>query len=126
MSRVLVIIAIVGVAATTIAAGRVVLCPLPDSGAAHASAPEAGMIAVPGSRADRVRLLYAKNGGMALVREISVPGKVRTISLSADGRDVFVSTDDNAYTVSTRTGRIEAELVVATEAGAPPPSPRLN
>jgi hypothetical protein len=81
---------------------------------------EAGMIALPASRPDRIRLVYARNGGMVLLREIAVPGPVREVSLSADGRDIFVLTDDNAYTLSTRTGRIEAQLVAAAEIGKAP------
>ena len=99
-----------------IAAGQAVLRPASDAAVAVASAPDAGLIALPSAHPDRVRLLYAQNGGMVLLREIRAPGTVRTLALSADGRDVFVSTDDNAYTLSTRTGEIEAELVAAADA----------
>jgi hypothetical protein len=57
---------------------------------------------------------------MVLLREISVPGRVRDLALSADGRDLFVSTDDNAYTLSTRTGEVEAELVAVVGDPRPP------
>jgi len=123
MNRVLAIAAVAVLAATVVGAGRAMMRPLPNSTAALAAVPEAGLIALPAAHPDRVRLVYAQNGGMVLLREIAVPGPVREVSLSADGRDIFVSTDDNAYTLSTRTGRIEAQLVAATDVGksaAPP------
>lgn len=83
-----------------------------------ASAPEAGLIAVAGLVPGKIRVLYARNGGMVLLREISVPagGDVRELALSADGKDLFVATEASGYALSTRTGRIEAQAVAA-EAG---------
>ena len=115
MNRVLAIVAVAVLAATLVGAGRTVMRAFPSSAAARAAVPEAGLIALPAARPDRVRLVYAQNGGMVLLPEIAVPGPVREVSLSADGRDVFVSTGDNAYTLSTRTGRIEAQLVAAAD-----------
>ena len=105
-----------------LAAGHAVLGPATDAPVAVTSAPGAGIIALPSAHPERVRLLYARNGGMVLLREISAPGRVRALALSADGRDVFVSTDDNAYTLSTRTGEVEAALVAAAEERLAPPS----
>ena len=122
MNRVLAVVAVAVLAASIVVAGRVAMRPLPGANAAVA-APEAGLIALPAVRPDRVRLVYARNGGMVLLREITIPGPVREVSLSADGRDLFVSTDDNGYTLSTRTGRIEAQLVAGADVGktaAPP------
>lgn len=116
MNRVLAIAAIAVLAASIVVAGRVSTRPLP-SVRAGVAAPEAGLIALPAAQPDRVRLVYAQNGGMVLLREITAPGPVREVSLSADGRDLFVSTDNNAYTLSTRTGRIEAELSAAADIG---------
>ena len=80
-----------------------------------ASAPEAGLIAIAGPVPGRIRVLYARNGGMVLLREISVPGgaPVRDLSLSADGSDLFVATGATAYAMSTRTGRVEAQALAA-------------
>ena len=116
MNRVLAIAAVAVLAASIVVAGRVTMRPLPGASAGVA-APEAGLIVLPSAHPDRVRLVYARNGGMVLVREITVPGPVREVALSADGRDLFVSTDDNAYTLSTRTGRIEAQLIAAADTG---------
>ena len=84
---------------------------------AESTAPEAGIIAQAGPVPGRVRVLYARNGAMVLLREIRVPGgePVHEISLSADGRDLFVATEQSAYTFSTRTGRIEAQSLLAAE-----------
>jgi hypothetical protein len=119
MTRVLAVVAVAALAAMLLGGGHtLVRSPRPPS-----ALMEGGMIALPAAHPDRVRLLYARNGGMVLLREIAVPGRVREVSLSADGSDVFVSTDDNAYTLSTRTGRIEAQLMAAAETGkAPAPS----
>ncbi len=59
--------------------------------------------------------MFARNGGMVLLREISVPGagQVRELSLSADGSDLFVATDASAYAFSTRTGCVEAQALAA-------------
>ena len=122
MNRVLAIAAVAVLAASIVVAGRATVRLLPGASAGVAT-PEAGLIALPAAHPDRVRLIYARNGGMVLVREITVPGPVREVSLSADGRDLFVSTDDNAYTLSTRTGRVEAQLIAAADTGktaAPP------
>jgi len=80
-----------------------------------ASAPEAGLIAIAGPVPGRIRILFARNGAMVLLREISVPraGQVRELSLSADGKDLFVATDATAYALSTRTGCVEAQTAVA-------------
>lgn len=82
-----------------------------------ASAPEAGVIAIAGPVPGRIRVLYARNGAMVLLREISVPetAQIRELSLSADGRDLFVATDVAAYALSTRTGRIEAQALATSE-----------
>ncbi len=80
-----------------------------------ASAPEAGLIAIAGPVPGRIRVLFARNGGMVLLREISVPGagQVRELSLSADGSDLFIATDASAYALSTRTGCVEAQALAA-------------
>jgi len=83
-----------------------------------AKAPEAGLIAIAGPVPGRIRVLYARNGGMVLLREIRVPGagQVRELSLSADGRDLFVATDATAYAMSTCTGRVEAQTLATDDA----------
>jgi hypothetical protein len=90
----------------------------PGSGAAAklvASAPEAGLIAIAGPVPGKIRILYARNGTMVLLREISVPpgGDVRELALSADGKDLFVATEASGYALSTRTGRVEAQALAA-------------
>jgi hypothetical protein len=79
------------------------------------SAPEAGVVAIAGPAPGRIRLLYARNGGMVLLREVTVSGTINDLALSADGRDLFVATDRGAYTLSTRTGRVEAEFVATVD-----------
>jgi hypothetical protein len=88
-----------------------------DASTIRSNAPEAGMIAVAGPVRGQIRLLYARNGGMVLLREISVPeaAPIRELSLSADGRDLFVATDASDYAFSTLTGRIEAQSFVAAD-----------
>jgi hypothetical protein len=91
---------------------------LPGPGAATtliAGAPDAGLIAIAGPVPGKIRLLYARNGGMVLMREISVPpgGDVRELALSADGKDLFVGTEASSYALSTRTGQIEAQALTA-------------
>jgi hypothetical protein len=80
-----------------------------------ARAPEAGLMAMAGRVPGKIRVLYARNGGMVLLREISVPpgGDVRELGLSADGRDLFVATEASGYALSTRTGRVEAQALAA-------------
>jgi len=86
-----------------------------------ANAPEAGVIAMAGPGPGRIRVLFARNGGMVLQREISVPGagEVRELSLSADGNDLFVATDTAAYALSTRTGHVEAQTLATGDARGP-------
>ena len=98
-------------------AGRTANTAGEDASTIRSNAPDAGMIAVAGPARGRVRLLYARNGGMVLLREIVVPeaAPVRELSLSADGRDLFVATDANAYAFSTLTGRIEAQSFIAAD-----------
>jgi hypothetical protein len=86
-----------------------------------ANAPEAGVIAMAGPGPGRIRVLFARNGGMVLQREISVPGagEVRELSLSADGNDLFVATDTTAYALSTRTGHVEAQALATGDARGP-------
>jgi len=88
-----------------------------------ASAPEVGLIAIAGPVPGRIRVLFARNGGMVLLRDISVPGagQVRELSLSADGGDLFVATDATAYALSTRTGTVEAQALAT---GDPRRGPR--
>lgn len=80
-----------------------------------AEAPEAGVMAIAGPVPGTVRVLYTRNGGMVLVRELRLPAGaiVRELSLSADGTDLFIATDTVAYAASTRSGRIEP-LALAT------------
>jgi hypothetical protein len=79
-----------------------------------ATAPEAGLIAMAGPVPGKIRVLYARNGGMVLLREINVPlgAGVRDLALSADGEDLFVATEASGYALSTRTGRVEAQARV--------------
>jgi hypothetical protein len=71
---------------------------------------DAGIMAIAGPVRGTVRVLYARNGSMVLLREIRLPvgTTIRELSLSADGGDLFIGTGAVGYAVSTRTGRIEA------------------
>jgi hypothetical protein len=117
MSNLFTAFAVAGLLAALGLAGRSVSPAGQDASTIRSTAPEAGMIALAGPARGRIRVLYARNGGMVLLREISVPeaAPVRELSLSADGRDLFVATDANAYTFSTLTGRIEAQSFVAAD-----------
>jgi hypothetical protein len=92
-----------------------------------ANAAEAGLIAIAGPVPGKIRVLYARNGGMVLLREISVPAgaQVRDLSLSADGNDLFVATDATVYAMSTRTGCVEAQAL-ATGGAAEWPARRRD
>src|SRR5438128_12103562 len=59
-----------------------------------AQAPEAGIMAIAPKGSGTVRVLFARGGGMALIREIRLPrGHVVTgLAVSADGRDFVIST----------------------------------
>ena len=80
-----------------------------------AEAPEAGMMAIAGPVPATVRVLYTRNGGMVLVRELRLPAGaiVHDLSLSADGTDLLIATDTMAYAASTRSGRIEPLALAA-------------
>jgi hypothetical protein len=80
-----------------------------------AEAPEVGIMAIAGPVPGTVRVLYARNGAMVLMRELRLPkgAEVRELSLSADGTDLVIGTDTVAYAASTRSGRIEP-LALAT------------
>jgi hypothetical protein len=107
--------AVAGVISLAVALGAPAR-PAPEAVATlAASAPEAGLIAIAGPVPGTIRVLYARNGGMVLLREISVPpgGDVRELALSADGKDLFVATEASRYALSTRTGRVEAQAVAA-------------
>lgn len=67
---------------------------------AQASAP--GMIAIAGQRSGTVRVLFARNGGMVLIKDIRLPAGqgVMELSLSADGRDLVIGTESTVYLAS--------------------------
>jgi len=69
-----------------------------------AEAPEAGMIAVATPGSGRVRVLYARNGGMVLLRELWLRegDTVSAIAISSDGTDLVIGTSRGDYMVSTR------------------------
>src|SRR5258708_27362767 len=50
-----------------------------------ANAPEAGLLAIAGPVSGRIRVLFARNGGVGLLREISVPGSGHGAALSLSG-----------------------------------------
>ena len=81
-----------------------------DAMPAVAHAPEAGIIAIAGPVPGTVRVLFARNGGMALVREIRVPSGQRVIglSVSADGRDFVIETQAMTYSTSMGSWKLEA------------------
>ena len=80
-----------------------------------AEAPEVGMVAIAGPVPATVRVLYARNGGMVLLRELRLPAGavVRELSLSTDGTDLLIQTDTVAYAASTRSGRMERLALAA-------------
>src|SRR6266581_1135470 len=81
-----------------------------DAMPAVAHAPEAGIIAIAGPVPGTVRILFARNGGMALVREIRVPSGKRVIglSVSADGHDFVIETEAMTSSTSVGTWKLEA------------------
>jgi hypothetical protein len=80
-----------------------------------AEAPEVGIMAIAGPVPGTVRVLYARNGAMALVRELRLPkgAAVRELSLSSDGTELIIGTETVAYAASTRSGRIEPLALAA-------------
>ena len=78
--------------------------PTPAGGSPRvtAQAPDAGMLALAGDDPRTVRLLFARNGSMVLIKEIRLPpGEVvRELSLSADGRDLVIGTRSRDYLAS--------------------------
>ena len=67
-----------------------------------AQTPDSGMIAIAGQRSGTVRVLFARNGGMVLIKDIRLPAGqgVMDLSLSADGRDLVIGTDSTVYLAS--------------------------
>jgi hypothetical protein len=102
------IMAVLGVVLTT-CTGCV---PAPVGGALRvgAEAPDAGMVALAGDDPRTVRLLYARNGSMVLIREIRLPpGELVTeLSLSADGRDLVIGTQSQRYLASANAWKPQA------------------
>ena len=88
------------------------------AGPVAAEAPEVGIMAIAGPVPGTVRVLYARNGAMVLMRELRLPKgtEVRELSLSADGTDLVIGTDTLAYAASIRNGRIES---LGLAAGSP-------
>ncbi|HUH92211.1 MAG TPA: hypothetical protein VL742_03575 [Casimicrobiaceae bacterium] len=86
---------------------------------ATAQASDAGMLALAGDDPRTVRLLFARNGSMVLIKEIRLPpGEVVTeLSLSADGRDLLIATQSQCYLASANAWQLEA--VALARAAAP-------
>jgi hypothetical protein len=97
--------------------------PAPVGGSLRVSAqaPDAGMLALAGDDPRTVRLLFARNGSMALIKEIRLsPGEVVTeLSLSADGRDLMIGTQSQLYLASANAWKLEAVRTLARGGPAP-------
>jgi len=67
-----------------------------------AQAPDSGMMAIAGQRSGTIRVLFARNGGMVLIKDIRLPAgqAVMDLSLSADARDLVIGTESTVYLAS--------------------------
>lgn len=75
-----------------------------------AQAPDAGIIAIAAQASGTVRVMFARNGGMVLIKDIRLPPgqSVTNLSVSADGRDVVIGTESAVYLASGGTWKLEA------------------
>lgn len=75
-----------------------------------AQAPDAGIIAIAGQASGTVRVMFARNGGMVLIKDIRLPPgqSVTNLSVSADGRDLVIGTESVAYLASGGTWKLQA------------------
>lgn len=80
-----------------------------------AQAPDAGIIAIAGPASGNVRVLFARNGGMVLIKDIRLPTgqRVMSLSVSADGRDLVIGTESVVYLVSDNTWKLQSIGAVA-------------
>ena len=75
------------------------------------------MVAIASSGSSSVRVLYVRNGGMVLLRDVRVPAgdTITAIALSADGEDLVVDTSRSVYAISTRTWSSRPARVLALQ-----------
>jgi hypothetical protein len=74
-----------------------------------AQAPDAGIIAIAGQASGAVRVMFARNGGMVLIKDIRLPPgqSVTNLSVSADGRNVVIGTESAVYLASGGTWKLQ-------------------
>jgi len=74
-----------------------------------AQAPDAGIIAIAGQASGTVRVMFARNGGMVLIKDIRLPPgqSVTNLSVSADGRNVVIGTESAVYLASGGTWKLQ-------------------
>jgi len=91
-----------------------------------AQAPDAGIVAIAGQASRTVRVMFARNGGMVLIKDIRLPAgqRVTSLSMSADGRDVLIGTESSIYLASGGAWKLQAvdaltrgPLIEASRAG---------
>jgi len=100
-----------GMLLVTVAALLLSACAPPQRGAAIlASTPTTGMIAVSAVGATTVRLLYARDGGIVMLRTVYLPpgDAVQSVAWSNDGRDVLIATSTALLALDTHTWRLES------------------
>lgn len=75
-----------------------------------AQAADAGIIAIAGDASGSVRVMFARNGGMVLIKDIRLPAgqRVTNLSVSADGRDLVIGTESVVYLASGDTWKLRA------------------
>jgi hypothetical protein len=74
------------------------------------AAPTTGMVAVTARGSANVRLLYARDGSIVLLRTVYLPpgDAVQSVAWSNDERDVLITTSGKVLALDTRTWRLES------------------
>lgn len=75
-----------------------------------ARAPDASIIAIAGQGSGTVRVMFARNGGMVLIKAIRLPAgqTVTSLAVSADGRDLVIGTQSITYLASGGAWKLQA------------------
>lgn len=72
-----------------------------------ARAPDASIIAIAGQGSGTVRVMFARNGGMVLIKDIRLPAG-QTVTSLADGRDLVIGTQSITYLASGGAWKLQA------------------
>lgn len=84
--------------------------PVSTAPAIVVAAPTTGMVAVTARGSANVRLLYARDGSIVLLRTVYLPpgDAVQSVAWSNDERDVLITTSGKVLALDTRTWRLES------------------